>query len=134
MRLRRPVGPLETTWELLGAASRFVPDRSMPDRNRKGAGFLARASAARGGFCGHVLFWRGDDFITEEGDRNYLSIRRNGTRYRGVRDYAEGGLTRTFTLGPGVVFAASARLHRTEGYYEYSYRILANVSKGWWLH
>lgn len=111
--------------ELFALASRYVPDRSRPDRSRDGAAFLGRASAARSGWRGHLLFWRGDDFVKEEGDPNYLSIRRDGTRYRGVRDYAEAGLTRSFQPAPGVTVAASARIHRVEKHYEYSYRVIA---------
>jgi hypothetical protein len=96
--------------EAYALASHFVPDR---------------------GWRGHLLFWRGDDYIKDEGDPNYLSIRRNGTRYRGVRDYAEAGLARTFRLGPRVVLQASGRLHRVERHYEYSYRVLAVASPSW---
>lgn len=110
--------------EVFALASRHVPDRSQPDRRRSGAGVFTRASAVRSGWRGHILFWRGDDFVKEGGDPNYLSIRRDGTRYRGVRDYAEAGLTRSFRPAPGVTVAASARVHRVEQRYEYSYRVL----------
>ena len=56
-----------------------------------------------------------------------MSIRRDGTRWRGVRDYSEAGLTRTFDVAPGVRCEASARIHRVERHYEYSYRILGIV-------
>jgi hypothetical protein len=105
--------------------SRYVPDRSQPGRTRNGAGFLGRASVEHAGWRGHMLFWRGDDFVKDEGDPNYLSMRRDGTRYRGVRDYAEAGVTRAFQPAPGVTIAASARIHRVENHYEYSYRVIA---------
>jgi len=124
---------VETTLEAYGLAARYVPARSQPSRTQNGAAFLARGSVEHGGFRGHLIVWRGDDFVTEEGDRNYLSIRRDGTRYRGIRDYAEAGLTRTFTVAPGVLLAASARVHRIERYYEYSYRILATTALSWRL-
>jgi hypothetical protein len=117
--------------EIYGLVSHYVPDRSMPDRTRNGAGFFGRASGERAGWRGHVLFWRGDDFIKVEGDPNYLSVRRDGTRYRGVRDYAETGVARTFQPAPGVLLEASARLHRIEDHYEYSYRIVAVARVGW---
>jgi hypothetical protein len=69
--------------------------------------------------------WRGDDFVKDEGDPNYLSVRRDGSRYRGVRDYAETGITRSFAPASGVRLEASARVHRVERHYEYSYRIIA---------
>jgi hypothetical protein len=111
--------------EIFALASRYVPDREAPERSRTGAGFLGRASVERSGWRGHVLFWRGRDFITDEGDANYLSIRRDDSYYRSTRDYAEAGLTRVFRPAPGVAIAASARLHRTERHFEYSYRVLA---------
>jgi len=117
--------------EAYGLASHFVPDRSSALQTRSGAGFLTRAAGEHGGWRGHILFWRGDDYIKDEGDPNYLSIRRSGTRYRGVRDYAEAGLTRTFRLGPHVMLQASGRLHRVERNYEYSYRVLAVASPSW---
>jgi hypothetical protein len=117
--------------EALVLASRFVPDRSTPGAARNGAGLFARATGERGGWRGHLLFWRGDDFVADEGDPNYLSIRRDGTRYRGVRDYAEAGLTRIFQPAASVTIHASGRVHRTERHYEYSYRILAVASVDW---
>ena len=117
--------------EAYALASHFVPDRGSPLQTRSGAGFFARAAGEQGGWRGHLLFWRGDDYLKDEGDPNYLSIRRNGTRYRGVRDYAEAGLARTFRLGPRVVLQASGRLHRVERHYEYSYRVLAVASPSW---
>lgn len=117
--------------EVFALASRFVPDRRRGEDDLDGAGFLARASAERSGWRGHLLFWRGKHFITDEGDRNYLSIRRNGRRYGGTRDYAEAGLTRIFRPDSRVALHASARIHRTERHYEYSYRILGVVD-AWW--
>jgi len=117
--------------EVHGLLSRSVPDRSAPERSRNGAGFLGRAVVTRSGWRGHILFWRGDDFIKDEGDPNYLARRRNGTLHRGVRDYAEVGVTRTFQLAPAVKLQAAARFHRIERHYEYSYRILAVANLRW---
>jgi len=117
--------------EAYALASHFVPDRSSPLQTRSGAGFFTRAAGEQGGWRGHILFWRGDDYIKDEGDPNYLSIRRSGTTYRGVRDYAEAGLARTFRLGPRVMLQVSGRLHRVERNYEYSYRVLAVASPSW---
>ncbi|MCA1562935.1 MAG: hypothetical protein LC804_22610 [Acidobacteria bacterium] len=118
--------------EIYGVAGRHVPDRSAPGRSRNGAGMFARASAARRGWRGHLIVWRGDDFIKDEGDGNYLSVRRDGTRYRGIRDYAEGGLTRTLRLADAARVELSARLHRVERHYEYSYRVVGVASVDWW--
>ena len=117
--------------EMFAIASRFVPDRSAAGADLNGAGFLARASAERAGWRGHLLVWRGNDFIKDEGDPNYQSFRRDGARYRGTRDYSELGLTRIFRQSSGVSVHASARIHRIEKHYEYSYRILAVVDAAW---
>lgn len=114
--------------ELLGAASRYVPDRERPEASRSGAAFFTRAAIARGAWRGHLIVWRGDDFVKVEGDPNYQAIRRDGSRWRGVRDYAEAGVTRSFEPAPAVRVEASARAHRTERYYEYSFRVLAAVA------
>ena len=124
-------GGLDTTFEGYGLVSRFVPDRETPSRTRNGAGVLGRIVASRAGWRGHLLFWRGDDFMKDEGDPNYLSVRRDGSRYRGVRDYAEVGLSRSFHPAPRITFEASGRFHRTEKYYEYSYRILCLARLRW---
>ena len=119
--------------ELYGLASRFVPDRSEPLRSRDGGAFLARASAERAGWRGHLIVWRGKHFIKDEGDPNYSSLQRNGIEWRGTRDYAEAGLTRTFVPVPDVLLEVSGRLHRVEGHYEYSFRILARAALSWKL-
>jgi hypothetical protein len=119
--------------ELLAAGSKSVPDRQQPDRDRNGAAFFGRAAAERDGWRAHVIFWRGRNFVKDEGDPNYLSIRRDGSRYGGIRDYAEAGVARRFQLAPGAVIEVSGRVHRTERYYEYSYRVLSIASLGWKL-
>ena len=78
-----------------------------------------------------MIFWRGRDFIKDEGDANYLSIRRSAERYRGTRDYSEAGLTRRFMLAPSALLEVSGRLHRVEDRYEYSFRVMSVVSSSW---
>jgi hypothetical protein len=119
--------------ETYGLVSHHVPDRETAGRTRDGAGFFGRVAAVRGAWRGHLLFWRGDDFIKDEGDPNYLSMTRGGIRYRGIRDYAEAGLTRAFAPARGVTFEASGRLHRIEDHYEYSYRLLCTTRLEWKL-
>ncbi len=119
--------------ELFGAASRSVPDRQRQDQSRRGAAFFGRAAVERNGWRGHLIAWRGHDFIKDEGDPNYLSVRLNGTRYGGIRDYAEAGVARRMKVAPGAVIEISGRLHRTERHYEYSYRVLSIASLGWRL-
>jgi hypothetical protein len=133
MNVKAPIlGESTGSLEVLGLVSRDVPDRSQPQLSRDGAAFFGRGSLERLGWRGHIIFWRGRNFIKDEGDLNYLSVRRIGERYyRGTRDYAELGLTRRFTLAPSAVLDVSARLHRIEGRYEYSYRVLSVISAGW---
>lgn len=124
-------GGYATTLEMFGLGSRYVPDRSQTGLSRNGSAFFGRAAAERGGWRGHVIFWRGRNFIKEEGDSNYQSITRSGDRYNGTRDYAEAGLTRRFRLASAAMLDVAGRLHRVEGHYEYSYRILSVVSAAW---
>jgi len=121
----------EMAVELLAVGSRYVPDRSQSDLSRDGIGFFGRASGEHAGWRGHVIFWRGRNFIKDEGDPNYMSLERSGNRYRGTRDYSEAGLTRRFRLAESAVLDAAGRIHRVEGRYEYSYRILSVVSMSW---
>jgi hypothetical protein len=119
--------PLAVMFEVLGLWSRYTPDREARNPTRQGGAFLGRASVEGRGWRGHLIAFRGDDFIKDEGDPNYMSIRRDGSRYRGVRDYAEAGIARTFDVARGASIETSLRLHRVERHYEYSYRVLGIV-------
>jgi hypothetical protein len=111
--------------ELLGLWSRYTPDREAANPTRAGGAFFGRAAVEARGWRVHLIAWRGDDFVKDEGDPNYMSMRRDGTRYRGVRDYSEAGVTRTFDVAPGAFIETSFRFHRVERHYEYSYRVVA---------
>jgi hypothetical protein len=108
-------------------ATQHVPDRDQPQLNEAGLGVFTRAAATRGSWRAHLIVWRGRDTLKEEGDRNYLASRLDGSMFRKVRDYAEFGLTRQFRPAPGVHMFAAVRMHRTESNYEYSYHIVARV-------
>jgi len=121
-----PVGSLDRlSLEAFALVSRHVPDREALQTARTGFATFIRASVEEAGWRAHGILWRGDDFIKEEGDANYQSRRRDGTGYRALRDYAEAGLTRTFPLATDSSLEASARWHRVENDYEYSFRVLA---------
>ena len=105
--------------EVYGLVSRYVPDRSMSSLSRDGTAFFGRAAAERRGWRAHAIFWRGRNFIKDEGDPNYLSIARSGARYRGTRDYAELGLARRMSLARGAALEVSGRVHRVEHFYHY---------------
>jgi hypothetical protein len=117
--------------EIFAVGGHHVPDRAEPDLTRTGKALLARASFDRLGWRAHAIFWRGRNFIKDEGDSNYFSMRRDGGLYRGTRDYAEAGLTRRFTLAKSANLEVAGRLHRVEGHYEYSFRVLSVVSASW---
>lgn len=119
--------PLSATLELMALFSRDTPDREAAHPTRTGRAFFGRASAEAHGWRAHIIAWRGDGFLKDEGDPNYLSVRRNGTLYGGIRDYAEAGVTRTFALAPSAHLESSLRFHRVERHYEYSYRIVSVV-------
>jgi len=122
------LGPFErAAIEVHGLGSRFVPDRTVPTSSRDGEAFFGRASAEWAGWRAHLIAWRGRDFVKDEGDPNYQSLRRDATPYVGTRDYAETGLTRTFRPAAGVLIEASGRLHRIERHYEYSFRIVGTA-------
>lgn len=120
------VGALDRlSLEALAIVSRHVPDRAAPERAPTGLGTFLRIAAEERGWRLHALLWRADDFVKAEGDPLYHSVERDGRRYRGLRDYAEAGVTRTFPLAAGSWLEASARWHRVERDYEYSFRVLA---------
>jgi hypothetical protein len=114
--------------EAYGVLSRDVPDRAMPARSRDGTAFFGRAAVERHGWRTHLIVWRGRNFVKDEGDENYLSVRRDGSRYRGTRDYAELGASRRFQLAPAASLEVSGRVHRVERYYDYSYRVTSTVN------
>jgi len=128
-----PAGAARVSAEGYAVLSRHAFDRERPELTQKGRAFFGRIAFEQNGWRAHLLMWRGEDFIKDEGDPNYLSIRRDGTPYTGIRDYAETGLARRFTLAPGAVIEVSGRVHRTERDYEYSYRVVSISSLRWKL-
>lgn len=129
LALRAPPGRRwRVSVEAYGLTGKSVPDRQAPGANATGRAVFTRASVERGGWRAHAIAWRGRHFIKDEGDPNYLSIRRSGSRYGGTRDYAETGVARRFKLAPGAVVEVAGRLHRTERSYEYSYRVISIAS------
>jgi hypothetical protein len=124
--LEIPAGAGHTlTAESLVLASRHVPDREQPALTRSGAATFNRLAFERGDLRLHAIAWRGNDFIKDEGDANYQAVQRDGRRWRGIRDYAEAGLTRVFRPAERVAIEVSGRFHRVERHYGYSYRVLA---------
>jgi len=119
--------------EVFGAGAHSVPDRQHPELDRTGPAFFARGAFERDGWRGHLIVWRGRHFIKDEGDPNYQSLRRDGSRYGGTRDYSEVGLAKRVELAPAAILEVSGRFHRIERYYEYSYRIVSIIGVRWKL-
>jgi hypothetical protein len=120
------VPPLDrVSLEALAAVSRFVPDRERLDRSATGFGAFFRASAEKAGWRLHAIMWRAGDFIKVEGDPHYQAIRIDGTRHRGLRDYAEAGIARSYAFGGRSFLESSVRWHRVENRHGYSYRLVA---------
>lgn len=117
--------------EVYGLVSRDVPDREESNRSTTGAAVFTRAAVERNRWRGHLIVWRSNDYIKEEGDPNYGGLRLDGTRFRRTRDYAEIGITRSADLMPEMQLEGSARLHRIDSHYEFSFRVLAFVGL-WW--
>jgi len=131
--LEGPVGRLQmASAEVYGLRAFDRPDRAVPALNVRGTALFVRLAGETGPWRGHASLWRGNDFNHEDGDRNYLSRYADGTLYQGMRDYAEVGLTRVFKPAPAVEFEASARVHRIESEYTYSYRLLATIHLAIW--
>lgn len=119
-------GPFErVSLEMFAMLSHDIPDRQQKNVSRTGAGSFIRFAAEKKGWRVHGILWRADDFIAREGDPLYQAIQRDGTVFHAVRDYAEAGVTRTFKLASRSYLEMSARWHRVENDYGYSYRILA---------
>jgi hypothetical protein len=114
-------------FEAYAVGTRQVPDRDHLEGSQNGLGVFTRGAIEHGDWRVHVIVWRSRDTLKEEGDANYLMLRRSGAWFRKARDYGEFGVTRHFHPAPRVQFDASARIHRTESFYEYSYRLTARV-------
>lgn len=111
--------------EALALLSRHTVDRADHAPRLTGFGTFLRVAVEDGDWRGHAILWRGDDVVKREGDPHYHSLRRDGARFLGLRDYLETGLTRRFPLAPRSSLEASVRWHRVESHYEYSFRLLA---------
>jgi hypothetical protein len=119
--------------ELYALGSRNVPDRSQPDLTRGGFATFLRFAADGEKWRVHMILWRANGFVKVEGDPLYQAVEKDGTRYNGIRDYGELGVTRRFTLAPDTVIETSLRLHRTEDNYEFSFRVLGVANLSWRL-
>lgn len=126
--IERPVWRLDkASAEVHLLWSRFVHDRNHLDEALTGLGWFLRLAGEQERWRGHIIVWNAHDFVKEEGDENYLARMEDGTLFPAGRRYGEIGLTRTFQPAEGLDVEGSARLHRVQGRFAYSYRILAIV-------
>ena len=129
-----PVGRLKRlSLELLVLGSRTVFDRAQPDLTRGGFATFMRIATEGERWRAHLIMWRANGFVKVEGDPNYQAVRMDGTRYNGLRDYAEAGITGRFKVAPESVIETSIRLHRVEDNWDYSFRILGVTHLSWKL-
>ena len=108
------IQPLDhVSFEFYGLGSDYNPDRGDSSRKIEGTGVFLRLRAEKAGWGGHVIYWRGTRYRKEDGDPNYFSWAADHRTIAGGQDYEEAGLTRLFSVIPGVQLETSARLHRT---------------------
>lgn len=107
------------------------------NRPRRGRGTWVRGGLApRRGLELFGIYWRGKDFLSQEGDNNYNSAGRLRDVYRSDRRYLELGLLRRGRLDGGVELDAELRFHRIDAEpsiairgtsWEYSYRLVVRT-------
>ena len=114
--------------------SKHVPDRADAEAGSHGHGLFVRAAAEKQGWRGHFIFWSGCLWLKDEGDLNYGSRFPDGPVFRPTRHYGEVGVAKIFYEAQGVSLEGSARAHRIERDYNYSFRVLARVHFDFPLH
>ncbi len=126
----------------LRSAGNIDPD-APGGRPTKGHGWYLRGSVTpRGWFELFALWWRGRDFLSQEGDNNYNSVGADPAFYRSRRRYTEFGLLRRVPVEGEVTFDGEFRLHRIDDEpskaflgtgWEYSYRLVVRAPFGFTL-
>lgn len=114
-----------------------IDPNAPPGRPDRGRGTLARVAVTPGGAVEVFgLWWRGRDFLAQEGDPNYGSPGVAPDFYRSRRKYVELGVLRRGRLDGGVLLDAEFRLHRIDDEpsiaflgtrWEYSYRLVVRA-------
>ena len=114
------------------------PGRMPPGAPFDGSGTYLRAGATPFGWVELFgIWWRGRDFVSNDGDNNYNSTGATVPYYRSDRKYLEVGAIRRARIEKGVTLDAELRLHQFDGgirsisllksRWEYSYRLLVSV-------
>ena len=85
------------------------------------------------------IWWRGRDYLAQEGDNNYNSVGADTAFYRSRRKYWEVGALRRTEIENGVTLDAEFRVHRIDDEpsvaflgtsLEYSYRLMVRAPFG----
>jgi hypothetical protein len=104
------------------------PDPAVDTQTISGHGTYVRCSVSPLRlFDLFAIWWRGKDFITNEGDHNYGSPGLDNGFYLSDRHYQELGAVKKFEIANGVTLDGEVRLHRIEGRVEYSYRFVVHA-------
>jgi hypothetical protein len=109
-------------------------------RPAEGRGWYLRGAVTpKGWFELFGIWWRGRDFLAQEGDNNYNSVGADSAFYRSRRKYWEIGVLRRTEIENGVTLDAEFRVHRIDDEdsvaflgtsLEYSYRLLVRAPFG----
>ncbi len=108
-----------------------------PSQPTRGRGTLVRVGLApSAGVELFGIYWKGKDFLSQEGDDNYNSVGKEFGFYRTNRKYLEIGVLRRGYLKGGVELDAEFRFHRVDDEpsiaiqgtsWEYSYRLVVRT-------
>ncbi len=114
-----------------------IDPEAPPNRPTRGRGTLVRAGLAPSrGLEVFGIYWRGKDFLSQDGDNNYNSTGLRADFYRSNRKYLEFGVLRRGHLDGGVELDAEFRFHRVDDEpsiaiqgtsWEYSYRLVVRT-------
>jgi len=120
----------------LRSAGNIDPD-APADRPRSGRGWYLRAGVRPASAVDLFgIYWRGRDFLSQEGDNNYNSVGVDPSYYRSERKYVELGVMRRTKIDGAVDLDAEFRLHRIDDdpsiaflgtHWEYSYRLVVRA-------
>jgi hypothetical protein len=118
----RGLGP--SSFSAFYLLSKGPVDMNLPGRIIPGHGIYLRASVEPARlFELALIFWRGHDFISQEGDHNYGSVGVVPGFYRADRRYEELAAVKKFRIAKTIDVDAEVRLHHIDGKFEYSYRL-----------
>ncbi|MFZ5624495.1 MAG: hypothetical protein ACOY71_08695 [Gemmatimonadota bacterium] len=115
-----------------GNANRAIPDSLA----RLGRGTYLRAGIQSHGFQVYFIWWKGKDYLANEGDNNYNSVGHDAAFYRSDRRYLELAVLKRIVTRQGIGTDLELRLHKIDNEgsvalrgskIEYSYRVVVRV-------